>query len=138
MMKKIIILAIASTFAINVYADDIGKGFDETDKATTYVKCGLYADISNIYVNKTNAVPEQNAQQFRTLALKHWRNARVLLDSRESGDEEIIDFAVYVSSQESIAWDEHPEMNKPTKSDGNPATAAYMAANCGMLLEAAK
>ncbi|MGM5074587.1 hypothetical protein ACS4XG_25205, partial [Escherichia coli] len=74
-------------------------------RATSYVKCALYADISNIYTDKSSAVPAENAKQFRILALKHWRRANELLGNVKTGDDEIVDFAVYLSSQESVAWD---------------------------------
>ncbi len=138
MMKKIIVLVIASTFAVNVYADNTEQSFKETDTATSYVKCALYADISNIYTDKSSAVAEENAKQFRILALKHWRKANELLGNVRNGDDEIIDFATYLSSQESVAWDAHPEMNNSNSGRGNPATAAYMSENCGLLLDAAK
>lgn len=137
-MKKIIILVVASAFVVNVYANNTVQGFKETDTATSYVKCALYADISNIYTDKSSAVPDENAKQFRILALKHWRKANELLGSVKTGDDEIVDFAVYLSSQESVVWDAHPEMNNSNSGRGNPATAAYMSENCGLLLDAAK
>ncbi|EAO1110244.1 hypothetical protein AB0P75_003109 [Salmonella enterica] len=138
MMKKIILLGIASAFAVNVYANNTEQGFKETDRATSYVKCALYADISNIYTDKSSAVPAENAKQFRILALKHWRKANELLGNVKTGDDEIVDFAAYLSSQESVAWDAHPEMNNSNNDRDNPATAAYMSENCGLLLDAAK
>ncbi|KKJ22808.1 hypothetical protein [Enterobacter hormaechei] len=138
MMKKIILLGVASAFAVNVYANNTEQGFKENDRASSYVKCALYADISNIYTDKSSAVPDENAKQFRILALKHWRRANELLGNVKTGDDEIVDFAAYLSSQESVAWDVHPEMNNSNNDRGNPATAAYMSENCGLLLDAAK
>lgn len=138
MMKKILtLLFFVSTASMNVYANDVADGYTESNKATSYVKCGLYAEIANIYKDNGSNIPEENAATFRLLALKHWRRANMLMGNPSSGDDEVIGFATYLSSQESVTWDDVPDMNKSTN-NGMAAIAAYHKSNCTMLLDVAK
>ena len=137
MNKTIILLVLASTFAMNAYADDVSNGYADTNKASSYIKCGLYAEVANLYKDNHSIIPESNANAFRMLALKHWRIGSKLIGVSSTGDKEIVDFATYLSSQESVTWDAVPEMNK-SSNNGRAAIAAYSNANCDILLEAAK
>lgn len=137
MNKNIILLILASAFAMNAHADDANNGYAETNKASSYIKCGLYATVANLHKDNHSDIPESNADAFRMLALKHWRIGSKLIGASGTGDKEIIDFATYLSSQEAITWDAVPEMNK-SSNNGRAAIAAYSNANCDILLEAAK
>ncbi|HEM7969856.1 TPA: hypothetical protein U2L65_000008 [Citrobacter farmeri] len=136
MNKTIILLVLVSTFAINAYAEDVSNAYAATNKASSYIiKCGLYAEVANLYKDNHSNIPESNANAFRMLALKHWRIGSKLLGVSSTGDKEIVDFATYLSSQESVTWDAVPEMNK-SSNNGRAAIAAYNNANCDILLEA--
>lgn len=137
MNKTIILLVLASAFAMNAYADDASDGYAEMNKASSYIKCGLFAEVANLHKDNDNNIPESNANAFRMLALKHWRTGAKLIRGSSTGDKEIVDFATYLSSQESVTWDAVPEMNK-SSNNGRAAIAAYSNANCDILLEAAK
>lgn len=97
-MKKLILLPFIGLFAMGAYATNMDQGFKESNLASSYVKCALYAHISNMYIDKSAAVSEHQADKLRLLALKHWRKANELLGNAKEGDEEIIDFASYLSS----------------------------------------
>lgn len=121
-----------------VYSNELNQSFKEFDLATTYVQCALFADISNIPAGNPLAISGQDAKSFRILALNHWRKGNKLAEVNENGDDEIVSFSTFLSSQESVTWDHHPEMNKIKNDGSNPAASAYANANCGLLLEAAK
>lgn len=54
---------------MNAYADDVSNGYADTNKASSYIKCGLYAEVANLYKDNHSNIPESNANAFRTLAL---------------------------------------------------------------------
>ncbi|WP_411512040.1 hypothetical protein QM042_02205 [Escherichia coli] len=74
-------------------------------------------------------MPAESNKNFRILALMRQRKANELLGNVKTKDEEKVSLAVYLSSQESVAWDAHPEMDNLSVVEGNPATAAYMSLN---------
>ena len=137
MKKTIIFLVLFSAFAMNTYADDVNNGYAEMNKASSYVKCGLFAEVANIHKDNQSNIQESNARAYRMLALKHWRIGAKHIRGESSGDKEIIDFAAYLSSLEAVTWDAVPEMNK-SSNNGRAAIAAYNNANCDILLETAK
>ncbi|UTL05069.1 hypothetical protein [Salmonella enterica] len=137
MKKTIVFMVLVSAFAMNTYADDVNNGYAEMNKASSYIQCGLFAEVSNIHKDNQSNIQETNARVFRMLALKHWRIGSKLIRGASTGDNEIVDFAAYLSSLEAVTWDVVPEMNK-SSNNGRAAIAAYNNANCDILLEAAK
>ncbi|ENL8728945.1 hypothetical protein AB6I73_003905 [Citrobacter amalonaticus] len=137
-MRILLGLVLACTLVAGASATDFERGAKESELAIAYTKCGMYADISNLDVEKNLAIPEQDAKKFRLLALNHWRASNKLYGLVQSRDDEILDFAGFVSSVEAIQWDEHPELNKSQNDGVNPGTAVYQRANCGLLLQSAQ
>lgn len=127
-MKYLILIA-SMMVAVPVMADSM----DHETKAQAYVSCAFYGDMSVLGKKPdTYDIPSNEVDAFRTAALKEWRLNNKANNVSYSGDEEIINYAEYVASQEAALWEK-----KGMNGDGvnDVSRKYYHEMNCPLLLQ---
>lgn len=127
---KFLILIASMMVAAPVMADSI----DHETKAQAYVSCAFYGDVSVLAKQPDSYdIPSNDVYFFRTAALKEWRIMNKLNGINYSDDEEVINYAEYVASQEAELWDK-----KGMNGDGvnDVSRKYYHEMNCPLLLQA--
>ncbi|PUG98755.1 hypothetical protein DBL00_16520 [Klebsiella quasipneumoniae] len=127
-MKYLILIA-SMMVAVPAMADSM----DHETKAQAYVSCAFYGDMSVLGKKPdTYDIPSSEVDTFRKAALKEWRIMNKLNVINYSGDEEIINYAEYVASQEATLWEK-----KGMNGDGvnDVSRKYYHEMNCPLLLQ---
>lgn len=130
-MKYLILIA-SMMIAVPAMADNM----DHETKAQAYVSCAFYRDMSVLGKKPdTYDIPSSEVDTFRKAALKEWRVMNKLNVINYSGDEEIINYAEYVASQEAALWEK-----KGMNGDGvnDVSRKYYHEMNCPLLLQTLK
>lgn len=127
-MKYLILIA-SMMVAVPVMADSM----DHETKAQAYVSCAFYGDMSVLAKQPDSYdIPSSDVNTFRVAALKEWRIMNKLNGISYSGDEEVINYAEYIASQEAELW-EKEGMNGRCVND--VSRKYYHEMNCPLLLQ---
>lgn len=127
-MKYLILIA-SMMVAVPAMADSM----DHETKAQAYVSCAFYGDMSVLGKKPdTYDIPSSEVDIFRKAALKEWRLNNKANNVSYNVDEEIINYAEYVASQEAQLW-EKQGMNNDKIND--VSRNYYHEMNCPLLLQ---
>lgn len=126
---KYLILVASMMIAVPAMADSR----DHETKAQAYVTCAFFGDMS-VLGKKPDSydIPSSDVDTFRNAALKEWRLNNKANNVSYTGDEEIINYAEYVASQEAQLW-EKQGMNNDKINDAS--RKYYHEMNCPLLLQ---
>ena len=127
-MKYLIMIA-----SLMITVPAMADSMDHENKSQAYVSCAFFGDMSVLAKQpESYDIPSSDVDTFRTAALKEWRLNNKANNVSYSGDEEIINYAEYVASQEAALW-EKQGMNNDKIND--VSRKYYHEMNCPLLLQ---